>query len=76
VQEYRGFAKPKARDCDVKYITEYKVTKLGGFIRERGSLGRGGPILTTSRMQNLLLVSAAAIAVWITTGVLWGKGYL
>lgn len=76
VQEYQGFAEPKARECDVKYITEYKITKLAGFFRERGSLGRGSSILTTSRMQNLLLVSAAAIAVWITTGVLWGEGYL
>ena len=76
LQEYRGFAEPKVRECDVKYITEYKVAKLAGFFRKKDSVGRGGSILTTSRMQNLLLASAAAIAVWITTGVLWGEGYL
>lgn len=79
MQEYQGFAEPKVRVCDVKYITEYKITKLAGFFRENRSSSQSSsrsPVLTSSRMRNLLLASAAAIAVWITTGVLWGEGYL
>ena len=80
VQEYQGFAEPKVRECDVKYITEYKITKLAGFFREKsnisGQSSSRNAVLTSSRMRNLLLASAAATVVWITTGVLWGKGYL
>jgi tyrosine-protein phosphatase SIW14 len=75
VQEYQGFAEPKVRECDIRYITEYKVTKLASFFREKVRQSRSS-VLTSARMRYLLLASAAAIAVWITTGILWGEGYL
>lgn len=37
IEEYRGFAEPKARECDVTFITDYKVTSLQGlFAKEKG----------------------------------------
>jgi tyrosine-protein phosphatase SIW14 len=71
VQEYQGFAEPKVRECDIRYITEYKVTQLASFFREKVRQSRSS-VLTSARMRYLLL----AIAVWVTTGILWGEGYL
>jgi tyrosine-protein phosphatase SIW14 len=78
VQEYQAFAEPKVRECDIKYITEYKISKLAGFFHEksRSNSQSRSSVLTSSRMRNLLIASAAATVVWITTGILWGKGYL
>jgi tyrosine-protein phosphatase SIW14 len=75
VQEYQGFAEPKIRECDIKYITEYKVSKLVDFF-SRKIRTRRSSVLTSSRMQKLLVASAAAVAVWIATGLLWGERVL
>ncbi|QSZ31597.1 hypothetical protein DSL72_001164 [Monilinia vaccinii-corymbosi] len=34
VEEYRSYAEPKARDVDIKYITEYKVSSLSGLYHD------------------------------------------
>ncbi|CAL3967548.1 hypothetical protein PZA11_003819 [Diplocarpon coronariae] len=34
LEEYRGYAAPKARQCDIEYITEYKVSSLHGLFVE------------------------------------------
>ncbi|TGO28174.1 hypothetical protein BPAE_0031g00390 [Botrytis paeoniae] len=35
VDEYKTFAAPKARDVDIKYITEYQVSSLSGLDRNQ-----------------------------------------
>ncbi|KAF7905038.1 uncharacterized protein EAF01_005559 [Botrytis porri] len=35
VEEYKAFAAPKARDVDIKYITEYHVSRLSGLDRNQ-----------------------------------------
>ncbi|KAM0132816.1 hypothetical protein ACHAO1_006561 [Botrytis cinerea] len=35
VEEYKTFAAPKARDVDIKYITEYQVSSLSGLDRNQ-----------------------------------------
>ncbi|KAF7946623.1 hypothetical protein EAE96_009618 [Botrytis aclada] len=35
VEEYKTFAAPKARDVDIKYITEYQVSSLSGLDRHQ-----------------------------------------
>ncbi|TGO12556.1 hypothetical protein BTUL_0086g00310 [Botrytis tulipae] len=42
VEEYKTFAAPKARDVDIKYITEYQVSSLSGLDRNQ-SLQPTGP---------------------------------
>ncbi|KAI9048697.1 hypothetical protein LZ554_007528 [Drepanopeziza brunnea f. sp. 'monogermtubi'] len=41
VEEYRGYADPKVRDCDVAYITDYQASSLHGlFVKETTMKGQ------------------------------------
>ena len=39
VEEYEGYSAPKPRDCDVKYIIEYKVSGLQGLLEKAANRG-------------------------------------
>jgi tyrosine-protein phosphatase SIW14 len=64
IQEYRSFADIKARDCDIKYITEYDVSKLAGLFSR---IPTPALALTSAKMQKLLVITMSALYVQIPT---------
>ncbi|KAG4424498.1 hypothetical protein IFR04_002376 [Cadophora malorum] len=63
LEEYRGYAEPKIRDCDVKYITSYEVSSLQNlFTRPRTSSS------ITDRDRKILkyfVLAAIVLTIWI-----------
>lgn len=60
VEEYRGHAEPKVRDCDLKYIKEYELTNLSGLFAPE-PLRHPGAILTSMRMKTYLIGAAVSL---------------
>jgi tyrosine-protein phosphatase SIW14 len=69
VEEYQGFAEPKIRDCDVKYIKNYQVADLDGLFKEQRR--RHDPVLTSYKMLRYMLGTAMMLIFWIFTVVSW-----
>jgi tyrosine-protein phosphatase SIW14 len=64
IDEYRTYAEPKVRDCDVKYITDFTLSDLSNlWIREATSKFRVRSFLRT------LIVAFFILAVWIFSSV-------
>ena len=64
IEEYRGYAEPKVRDCDVKYITSYEVSSLQNlFTRPTTSSSS-----ITDRDRKILkyfVLAAIVLTIWI-----------
>ncbi|KAM3074741.1 tyrosine-protein phosphatase siw14 [Clarireedia jacksonii] len=68
VDEYTHFAEPKVRDCDVKYITEYKVSSLSGLFNTTLD---SQPQRSKSKMGRILGITVLLIGIWITLMKFW-----
>jgi len=69
LEEYRGYAESKVRDCDITYITDYKVSNLQGlFIRKKQTASSTTGSLKMARM---LVGTGAMFLVWILTVLFW-----
>lgn len=71
IEEYQLMAEPKIRDCDVKYITNYKVACLSGLFTKRAQRLRRGPVAPDERMAKFFILAAIVLSIWITTVLLW-----
>ncbi|KAH6674586.1 tyrosine phosphatase family-domain-containing protein [Halenospora varia] len=67
VAEYEGYAEPKLRECDVKYITEYQISTLRAITAKVEHTHEIRPVLLTPRMTRFLLMAAIALSIWLTT---------
>jgi tyrosine-protein phosphatase SIW14 len=68
LEEYRGFAAPKVRDCDVSYITNYQVTSLENLFdkdvhRQQKVVGLGS-VRNRAKMMRMIVFAAAILAIW------------
>jgi len=70
LEEYRGHAEPKVRDCDIKYITAFQVASLQGLF-SRQILRQPDVVLTDARMARLITFVAIILSIWLTTILLW-----
>jgi len=59
VEEYRGHAEPKVRDCDLTYIKDYELTNLDGLFNQ-ASQGHSASILTSMKMKTYLVGAAVS----------------
>jgi tyrosine-protein phosphatase SIW14 len=69
LEEYKGFAAPKVRDCDVEYITNYHVATLEGLFIKK--IPPRAPVLTNNRMAKLFTVVLVVLSIWVTTLLFW-----
>jgi len=70
LEEYRSFAEPKVRDCDVQYIKEYRVSSLQGlFINKLGQ--PLDVVLTVSKMVRMVVFSAMIMMIMLATAFFW-----
>ncbi|KAK8086591.1 tyrosine phosphatase [Apiospora phragmitis] len=60
VAEYHKYAAPKARDSDVKYLNEFKLTSLKHVMTEKKPYG-------IRQFSFLTMVAAMSLVVWIMT---------
>ncbi|KAK8038792.1 Tyrosine-protein phosphatase DSP1 [Apiospora rasikravindrae] len=60
VAEYHKYASPKARDSDVKYLNEFKLTSLKHVMTEKQPYG-------IRQFSFLTMVAAISLVVWILT---------
>ena len=72
IEEYNGYATPKIRECDVKYISDFRVSSLQGLFLRNLNRSRGS-VLCGPRMSRFLVASALALLVWLTTALFWRK---
>ncbi|KAG0651994.1 tyrosine-phosphatase [Hyphodiscus hymeniophilus] len=71
IQEYRSFAEPKVRDCDLKYIEAYKVSSLEGLFREKAQ--STSTALASGKMRRFYIGTALALSLGVVTVLFWGK---
>ncbi|PVH84451.1 hypothetical protein DL98DRAFT_410834 [Cadophora sp. DSE1049] len=63
LEEYRGYAEPKVRDCDVNYITSYEVSSLQNLFTR--------PATTSSiidrdrKILKFFVLAATVLIIWI-----------
>ncbi|KAI9643359.1 tyrosine-protein phosphatase siw14 [Ciborinia camelliae] len=70
VDEYKRFAEPKARDVDIKYITEYQVTSLGGLYH---NLNQHPPVPKTSKMVRTIALTTLVVCVCMALSKFWDQ---
>lgn len=63
VGEYKSYAEPKVRECDVKYITAFDLSTISNlFVKEPGWLSRNRNFTHTS------LFTAVVLLLWLFSG--------
>ncbi|KAL2073214.1 hypothetical protein VTL71DRAFT_10538 [Oculimacula yallundae] len=69
IEEYRGYAEPKIRDCDLKYITGFNVMSLQNLFTKPDT-----PRSSNSRINNrdrkilkFFVVVATVMTIWFTS---------
>jgi tyrosine-protein phosphatase SIW14 len=70
LEEYRGFANPKVRDCDVQYIKGYQVSSLRGLFINKIRQPCDA-ILTGPRMTRLVIITAMIMMLMFATAFFW-----
>ncbi|KAG9240393.1 tyrosine phosphatase family-domain-containing protein [Calycina marina] len=65
IDEYRGYAEPKIRDCDLKYIREYEVSSLTSALVSTIATRPVASILTSSKIR--YVGAAAILLIWLAT---------
>ena len=65
LDEYKKYAEPKSRECDVEYITRFDVTQLSAVMvgESRFHKMRG--------FAHAVIFSFLALVVWLFTGAAW-----
>lgn len=71
LEEYQGYAEPKIRDCDVKYISRYEASSLEGLFLKRSQSFRRAQDDPNERMAKFLMFAALILSIWITTIFFW-----
>lgn len=75
LEEYREFAEPKVRDCDIDYIREFKLAQISNLsksavwnFRTRGSFLRATLFLRTT------IFTLVVLMMWVLTGTRMVQG--
>jgi len=70
LEEYRGYAEPKVRECDVTYIKEYQISNLQGLFGE-GIHRSVDTVLEGPRMAQMLMFTAMMMIILLATAFFW-----
>jgi len=74
LEEYRGYAAPKVRDCDISYITNYQVASLESlFVKNTHQQQRivgFGTFKNRAKMIRMLFFTAVVLAIWCFTFII------
>ncbi|ESZ97077.1 hypothetical protein SBOR_2507 [Sclerotinia borealis F-4128] len=68
VEEYKSYADPKARDVDIKYITEYQVSSLSGLYHNNSVQPS---VAKSSKMARILVLTALLLWICLTLMRFW-----
>ncbi|TAQ85072.1 hypothetical protein B7494_g6591 [Chlorociboria aeruginascens] len=65
IEEYRGFAEPKVRDCDVKYITEFDISILAGLFTKKPRISNAS--IKRQKMLRFMALTAFTLLLWLVS---------
>jgi tyrosine-protein phosphatase SIW14 len=68
IHEYKTFAEPKARECDINYITGFELANISNLFREPSSPFRTAAFLRATMFALVMLV------VWLVSGPQIARG--
>jgi tyrosine-protein phosphatase SIW14 len=63
LQEYRDFAEPKVRDCDINYITGFELAEISNLFKNAGWQFR------TRNFIRATLFALFVLIIWLFSGV-------
>ncbi|KAK0626971.1 tyrosine phosphatase family-domain-containing protein [Immersiella caudata] len=63
LQEYRNFAEPKVRDCDINYITGFELTEISNLFKSAGWQFR------TRNFIRATVFALFVLIIWLFSGV-------
>lgn len=68
LDEYRWYAEPKVRDCDIRYISAFELSSLAvpAPVREPG--GRAWSLLRLRHFFRLTFFSLFVVLLWLWSG--------
>ncbi|PMD44017.1 hypothetical protein L207DRAFT_525387 [Hyaloscypha variabilis F] len=70
LEEYRAYAEPKVRECDVTYIKEYQVSNLQGLFAD-GIHRFVDTVLAGPRMAQMFMFTAMMMVILLATALFW-----
>lgn len=70
LEEYRGYAEPKVRDCDVEYIKEYQASTLRGLFADNTHRS-DDTVLQGPRMAQMVMFTVMVIMILLATALFW-----
>lgn len=62
LDEYRSYAEPKVRECDIKYITGFQLIEISNLFRNPGWQHR------TRNFLKATLFAFVVLAIWLFSG--------
>ena len=74
LEEYRGHANPKVRDCDLKYITDYEVSTIEDIL-VRHRIGSAKPVPSEAKMVRMFLIAVIIIRMILLRLRAFGEDY-
>lgn len=67
LDEYKKYAEPKIRECDIEYITQFDLTQLSGALAGDTKLRKMGNFVRET------IASFFVLVVWLFTGEIWSR---
>jgi len=73
LEEYKGHANPKVRDCDLKYITDYKISTIEDILIKHRI--RSGKLVTSEAkmVKSFLIAVIINLTILSTVAFFWGR---
>ena len=68
IGEYRSFAEPKVRECDIKYITGFELGHISNLFREPGASPLSLPFRATAGFVRATLFAVVMLVIWLVSG--------
>jgi tyrosine-protein phosphatase SIW14 len=68
IGEYRTFAEPKARECDIEYITRFQLGLVSNLFREPSSPPLRRASLRATSFARAAVFALVVLVVWLASG--------
>lgn len=62
LQEYKDFAEPKIRECDIKYITSFELAEISNLFKD------GGWQFRTRNFIRATMFAVIVLFIWLFSG--------
>jgi tyrosine-protein phosphatase SIW14 len=63
ITEYKAYAEPKTRECDISYITGFELANISNLFR-----GEASPAFRTTGFLRAVFFALVMLVVWLVSG--------